>query len=74
MDAQLNSASNKYPLFILLIDPQRDKLEIHGKNVFQETYFFHVFPVYLIAGLSKVCREGTCWMRNLILHPTSAYT
>ena len=32
--------------------------------------FFQVFLVFGVAGPSKVCRVGTCWMWNLILHPT----
>jgi hypothetical protein len=35
---------------------------------------FHVFPFSLIVDVSKVCRMGTHWMKNLILHPRSAYT
>ena len=34
--------------------------------------FFQVFLVFGVAGLSKVCRVGTRWMRNLIPHPTSS--
>ena len=34
--------------------------------------FFQVFLIFGVAGPSKVCRVGTSWMWNLILHPTSS--
>jgi hypothetical protein len=50
VDVELNSTYNEYPLYILLIHPQRDKLEINEKMCFLNMVF-HVFPVYLNVGL-----------------------
>ena len=38
------------------------------------SHFFRYLLILGWWGLSKVCNVGTYWMRNLILHPTSAPT
>ena len=58
LNAELNSASNEYPLGILLTDPATPKT----RNTWKMEWWHH----------SKVCRVGTHWMRNLIPHSTSS--
>ena len=74
MDAELNSASNEYPLGILLTDPATPKTRNSWKNemMMSSFHFFRYFLFLGYRGPSKICRVGTRWMRNLILHPTSS--
>ena len=75
LDAELNSASNEYPLSILLMDPATPKTRNTWKNVMM-TSSSHFFRYFLFLGSqvpSKVCLVGTCWMRNLISHPRSSF-
>ena len=59
LDAKLNSASNEYPLDILLTDPATSS-----------SHFFRYFLFLGQRGPSKVYRVDTRWMQNLIPHPT----
>ena len=71
LDAKLNSASNKYPLGILLMDPAAPKTRNTWKNgmMMSSLCFFRYFLFLGLRGPSKLCQVGTRWMRNLILHP-----
>ena len=54
--------------------PPYHKNKKYIKNVMM-TSSFHFFRYFLFLGQrgpSKVCRVGTRWMQNLILHPTSS--
>ena len=49
--------------------PQNKK---YLKKTWRWQRFFRYFLFLGQRGPSKVCRVGTCWMRNLILHPMSS--
>ena len=74
LDAEFDSASNKYPHCILLMDPATPKTRNTWKNVMMmsSSRFFRYFLFLGYRGPSKVCSVGTRWMRNRILHPTSS--
>lgn len=63
----------------IILTPREDGLwfpcddTLHKIYVKKKTRFSHVFPIYIIVGLSKVWNVGNHWMWNLIMHPTSAY-
>ena len=72
LDAELNFASNEYPLGILLTVSSTPKTRNTWKNVMMtsSSHFFRYFLFLRKRGPSKVCRVGTRWMQNLILLPT----
>ena len=74
LDAELISTSNGYPLGILLTDPATPKTRNTWKNVMKmsSSHFFRYFLFLGWQGPSNVCRVGTRWMQNLILHPRSS--
>ena len=74
LDAELNFASNEYPLDILLKDPPTPKTRNTWKNVMM-TSSSHFFRYYLFLGYqgsSKLFHVDTRWMWNLIPHPMSS--
>ena len=73
LDAELNSASNEYPLDIILIDPATIKTRNTIKNVMMmsSSHFYRYFLFLGQRGPSKVCQVGNHWINNLILHSTS---
>ena len=72
LDAELNSTSREYRHGILLMRPSTPKMRNAWKNVMMmsSSQFFRYFMFFWQRGMSKVCRVGTRWMRNLIPHPT----
>ena len=74
LDGEYNSASNEYPLGILLVDPVPQKTRNTWKNVTMSSSsrFFMYFLFFVEQDPSKVCRVGTRWMQNWIPHPTTA--
>ena len=73
LDAELNSTYNEYP-YILLTHPATPKTWNNWKKVrmTSSSHFFKYFLFLGYWGLSKVCRVGTCWMRNLIPYPMTS--
>ena len=67
LDVELNSASNEYPLGILLLDPATPKTNVI-------ITFFQVFLVFGVMGSVKSMLSGYSLYaeRNLIPHPTSS--
>ena len=74
LDVELNFASNKYPLSILLMDLDTPKTRNTWKNVMMtsSSHFFRYVLFLGRRGLSKVCQVGTRWMWNSIMHTTSS--
>ena len=60
LDVELNSASNEYPLSILLTDPATRKTRNTSKNVMMIIimFFFQVFLVFRVAGSIKIMPSG----------------
>ena len=68
----LHPTSTHTTYFLWTSLPQ--KQEIHKKKCDDDVIimFFQVFLVFGVVGSIKVCRVGTRWMHNLIMHPTSS--
>ena len=60
LDVELNSASNEYPLSILLMDPATPKTRNTWKNMMMtsSSRFFQVFLVFGVAGSVKSMQCG----------------
>ena len=60
MDAELNSASNEYPLGIILTDPATPKNKKYLKKCDDDVIitFFQVFLVFGVAGFAKSMHGG----------------